>query len=77
MQTVCTVSKHEDVRGTCLPFGQRFNLENVIDQGCCRTASVVWWSEILATSPEVPDSIPGATAFSEKYWVWNGVQSAS
>jgi hypothetical protein len=24
-----------------------------------------------------PDSIPGATRFSEKYWVWNGVNSAS
>jgi hypothetical protein len=24
-----------------------------------------------------PDSIPGATTISEKYWVWNGVHSAS
>jgi hypothetical protein len=24
-----------------------------------------------------PGSIPGATRFSEKYWVWNGVHSAS
>jgi hypothetical protein len=24
-----------------------------------------------------PGSIPGATKFSEKYWVWNGVHSAS
>jgi hypothetical protein len=30
------------------------------------TASVVKWSEFLATDPEVPDSIPGATRFSEK-----------
>jgi hypothetical protein len=33
------------------------------DQG---TASVVYWSEFLATVPEVPGSIPGATRFSEK-----------
>jgi hypothetical protein len=24
-----------------------------------------------------PGSIPGATKFSEKYWVWNGAHSAS
>jgi hypothetical protein len=30
------------------------------------TASVVWWSEFLATDPEVPGSIPGAVRFSEK-----------
>jgi hypothetical protein len=36
------------------------------------TASVVWWSEFLATGP---GSILGATRFSEKYW--NGVHSAS
>jgi hypothetical protein len=30
------------------------------------TASVVWWSEFLATDPEVPGLIPGATRFSEK-----------
>ena len=29
------------------------------------TASVVWWSEFLATDTEVPGSIPGATRFSE------------
>jgi hypothetical protein len=29
-------------------------------------ASVVKWSEFLATFPEVPGSIPGATRFSEK-----------
>jgi hypothetical protein len=34
-------------------------------------------SEFLATDPEVPGSIPGATRFSEKWWVWNGVHSAS
>jgi hypothetical protein len=38
---------------------------------------VVWWSEFLATDPEVPDSIPGATRFSEKKWVLNGVHSSS
>jgi hypothetical protein len=31
-----------------------------------RTASVVEWSEFLATDPEVPGSIPGPTKFSEK-----------
>jgi hypothetical protein len=30
------------------------------------TASVALWSEFLAASPELPGSIPGATAFSEK-----------
>jgi hypothetical protein len=35
----------------------------------CVAASVVQWSEFLATDPEVPVSIPGATTFSEKLWV--------
>jgi hypothetical protein len=30
----------------------------------------------LATDPEVPGSIPGATRFPEFQWVWNGVHSA-
>jgi hypothetical protein len=30
------------------------------------TASLVYWSEFLATDPEVPGSIHGATGFSEK-----------
>jgi hypothetical protein len=30
------------------------------------TTSVVYWTEFLATDPEVPGSIPGATRFSEK-----------
>jgi hypothetical protein len=30
-----------------------------------KTASVVYWSEFLATDPEDPRSIPGATRFSE------------
>jgi hypothetical protein len=30
------------------------------------TASVVSWSEFVATNTEVPGSIPGATRFSEK-----------
>jgi hypothetical protein len=29
-------------------------------------ASVVWWSEFLATDPEIPCSIPGSTKFCEK-----------
>jgi hypothetical protein len=31
-----------------------------------QTASVVLWSEFVATDPEVPDSIPGYNRFSEK-----------
>jgi hypothetical protein len=34
---------------------------------------VGWWSEFLRTGREVPVSIPGATIFSDKYWVLNGV----
>jgi hypothetical protein len=32
---------------------------------------------ILVYRSRGPGSIPGATRFSEKYWVWNGVHSAS
>jgi hypothetical protein len=32
---------------------------------------------LVVRDPEVPGSIPGATRFSEKEWVWNGVHSAS
>jgi hypothetical protein len=36
---------------------------------------------LVATAPGYrsigPGSIPGATRFSEKQWVWNGVHSAS
>jgi hypothetical protein len=41
------------------------------------TISTLGPSELLATDPEVPGSIPGATKFSEKYWLYNGVHSAS
>jgi hypothetical protein len=34
-----------------------------------KTASMVQWSEFLATDPEVLGSIPGPTRFSEK---WGG-----
>jgi hypothetical protein len=30
------------------------------------TATVVYWSELLDTDPEVPDSIPGSNRFSKK-----------
>jgi hypothetical protein len=30
------------------------------------TASVIYWSEFLATDPEIPGSTPGATRYSEK-----------
>jgi hypothetical protein len=33
-------------------------------------------SQFLAANPEVPDSILGATIFSDYQWVWNGVHSA-
>jgi hypothetical protein len=33
------------------------------------TASVVSWSECLASDPEVLCSIPGATRFPEKWWM--------
>jgi hypothetical protein len=52
-----------------------YTLEVCIDVSA--TASVVWWSEFLATDPEVLGSIPGASRFSEKQWVWNGVHPAS
>jgi hypothetical protein len=35
-------------------------------RGWVKNASVVRWSEFLATDPEIPDSIPGAIRFSEK-----------
>jgi hypothetical protein len=35
------------------------------------------WSEFLATDPEVLGSIPVASRFFEKQWIWNGVHSAS
>jgi hypothetical protein len=31
----------------------------------------------LAIDPEVLDLIPGATKFSERWWVWNAVRSTS
>jgi hypothetical protein len=48
-----------------------------VDVAYSRTASVIYRSDVLTTDPEVPGSIPGATRFSEKWWVWNGVHSAS
>jgi hypothetical protein len=36
------------------------------------TTSVVYWSEFLAADLLVQGSIPSATTFSEKWWVWNG-----
>jgi hypothetical protein len=49
------------------------NLENVLLEieiwkhlSNLGTASVVYWSEFLATDPEVSGSIPGATRFYEK-----------
>jgi hypothetical protein len=43
----------------------------------CRLFNDILVAEFLATDPEVPGSIPGASRFSEKQWVWNGVHSAS
>jgi hypothetical protein len=42
-----------------------------------QAASVLQWSDFMATEPVVSGSIPGTTRFSEKYQVWNGVRSAS
>jgi hypothetical protein len=33
-------------------------------------------SEFLPSDPEVLGSISGATRFSEKQWVWNGIHSS-
>jgi hypothetical protein len=41
------------------------------------TASVIKWSEFTATNSEIPGTIPGATRFCKKWWVWNGIHSAS
>jgi hypothetical protein len=41
------------------------------------TAVVVWWLEFLATDSDVQGSIPGASRFSERQRVWNGMHSAS
>jgi hypothetical protein len=41
------------------------------------STSAAYWSEFLATDPEVLCSIPGATRLSEKWWFWKGVHSAS
>jgi hypothetical protein len=41
------------------------------------TASVVYWLQFLVTDPEIPGLILGATTFSEIYWFWNGVHTAS
>jgi hypothetical protein len=38
-------------------------LKTTVKSKLIRTASVVWWPEFLATDPEVPGSIPGATSF--------------
>jgi hypothetical protein len=63
----------------CLFFGGVFTSTwfNLCLICICATASVVYWSEFLGTDPEVLGSIPGATRFSEKQWVWNGVHSPS
>jgi hypothetical protein len=50
-------------------MGEKFihyDLFNDVDSVDQRTASVVYWSELLATDPEVPGSIPDATTISEK-----------
>jgi hypothetical protein len=46
-------------------FVQSFGVKSkFLAAGQMFAASVVWW--FLATDPEVPGSIPGATRFSEK-----------
>jgi hypothetical protein len=41
-------------------------MERQMGNNECVTASVVYWSEFLATDPEHPGSIPGAIRFYEK-----------
>jgi hypothetical protein len=43
-----------------------FKVDFIYAAQILETASVVWWSEFLATDPKVPGSISGATRFSEK-----------
>jgi hypothetical protein len=54
------VSKNSGTNGNCNYFSYFY-----------WTASVVYWSEILATDTEVLGSIPGASRFSEKQRIWN------
>jgi hypothetical protein len=61
-------------------FYFKFRIKNEIRmyrRGGYIFVSVVYCSEFLATDPEVPGTIPGASRFSEKQRLWNGVHSAS
>jgi hypothetical protein len=42
------------------------SVENYEDSYFCKTASVVWWSEILATDPEARVWFPGGGEKGEK-----------
>jgi hypothetical protein len=44
---------------------QTNKLRGLIPQSNCKTTSMVYWSEFLATDPRGPGSIPGATGFSK------------
>jgi hypothetical protein len=61
----CSYSDALDGQGSILPFS--IALTPIL------TVSVVRVPGYRSTGP---GSIPGATIFSEKYWVWNGVHSA-
>jgi hypothetical protein len=61
-------------RGTFYPQKLVLTLPTSGDFDFDRRCGLV--SEFLATDPEVPGSIPGATRFSEQYWVSNVVHSA-
>jgi hypothetical protein len=52
--------------GTFPVLGSEANLDISDFIQVILTASVVEWSEFLATDPEVPGSVHGATRFSEK-----------
>jgi hypothetical protein len=46
--------------------GAIYTEASMAEYASAETASVVWWSEFLATHPEVPGLIPGDTRFCEK-----------
>jgi hypothetical protein len=48
-----------------------YTMQNKVDRPCSLVVRVPRYRS------RNPGSIPGATRFSEKWWVWNGVHSAS
>jgi hypothetical protein len=57
---------------------ERTRRDRITNKILSRGRLPLWSSgQFLATDPEVLGSIPGASRFSLKQWVWNGVHSAS